>query len=164
MPWEEARRASDEAYSPKCVEVEFSEVGPGLREVASCLWWKRLPPLAEAGGRRSRSMRFLVTIDGSDIAGMPLERFVQVLDQMVVPGVEKLDQLEQEGRIHGGGYTAGRGGVFIIDADSSEEVDQLLTSLPHWPVVKVDVLPLISTSSLLERARTMRQRVQERVR
>jgi muconolactone delta-isomerase len=108
-------------------------------------------------------MRFLVTIDGSGIAGMPPERFVQVLDQMVVPGVEKLDQWEQEGKIHGGGYTAGRGGVFMIDADSSEEVDQLLTSLPHWPVVKVDVQPLISTSSLLERARAIRQRVQERV-
>ena len=57
------------------------------------------------------------------------------------------------------------GGVafLFIDADSSEEVDQLLTNLPHWPVLKVDVLPLISTSSLLERARAIRQRVQERV-
>ena len=109
-------------------------------------------------------MRFLVTLDGSDLAGMPPERLVQVLDQMVVPGVEKLDQWEQEGRIHGGGYTAGRGGVFMIDADSSEEVDQLVTSLPHWGMVKVVVLPLISTSSLVERARAVRQRVQERVR
>jgi muconolactone delta-isomerase len=108
-------------------------------------------------------MRFLVTIDGSNVAGMPPERFVQVLDQMIVPGVEKLAQWEQEGKIHGGAYTAGRGGVFIIDADSSEEVDQLLTSLPHWPVLKVDVLPLISTSSLLERALAIRERVQERV-
>jgi hypothetical protein len=82
---------------------------------------------------------------------------------MVVPGVEKLDQWEQEGKVHGGGWTAGRGGVFMIDADSSEEVDQLLTSLPHWAVLKVDVQPLISTSSLLERARAIRQRVQERV-
>jgi muconolactone delta-isomerase len=110
-------------------------------------------------------MRFLVTIDGSDIGvGMPPERLGQVLDQMVVPGVEKLAQLEQEGRIHGGGYTAARGGVFMIDADSSDEVDQLVTSLPHWGLVKVDVKPLISTSTMLERSRAMRQRYQERVR
>jgi muconolactone delta-isomerase len=108
-------------------------------------------------------MRFLVTLEGSGVAGTPPERLVQVLDQMIVPGVEKLAQWEQEGKIHGGAYVAGRGGVFIIDADSSEEVDQLLTSLPHWPVLKVDVLPLISTSALLERARAIRQRVQERV-
>ena len=109
-------------------------------------------------------MRFLVTIDGSGLAGMPPERLVQLLDQMIIPGVEKLAQWEQEGRVHGGAYTAGRGGVFMIDADSSEEVDQLVTSLPHWGLLKVDVLPLISTSSLVERARAVRQRVQERVR
>jgi muconolactone delta-isomerase len=109
-------------------------------------------------------MRFLVTIDGSDIGvGMPPERLGQVVDQMVVPSLEKLAQWEQEGRIHGGGYTAARGGVFMIDADSSEEVDQLVTSLPYWGLVKVDVKPLIPTSSLLERARAMRQRLQERV-
>jgi len=110
-------------------------------------------------------MRFLVTIDGSDIGvGMPPERLVQVVDQMVVPSLEKLAQWEQEGRIHGGGYTAARGGVFMIDADSSDEVDQLVTSLPYWGLVKVDVKPLISTSSLLERSRTMGQRLRERVR
>ena len=109
-------------------------------------------------------MRFLVTIEGSDaLVGMPPERLAQVMDQMVIPGVEKLAQWEQEGRIHGGGYTAARGGVFIVDADSSDEVDQLVTSLPHWGVVKVDVKPLISNSVLLERARGQRQRLQERL-
>src|SRR5687767_3847445 len=109
-------------------------------------------------------MRFLVTLDGSDLGvGMPPERLGQVMDQMLIPGIEKLAQWEQEGRIHGGGYTAARGGVFIIDADSSEEVDQLVTSLPHWGLIKVDVKPLISTTALLERARATRQRVQERV-
>ena len=109
-------------------------------------------------------MRFLVTLDGSDLGvGMPPERLGQVMDQMVIPGIEKLSQWEQEGRIHGGGYTAARGGVFIIDADSSEEVDQLVTSLPHWGLIKVDVKPLIATSSVLGRARVMRQRLQERV-
>jgi muconolactone delta-isomerase len=104
-------------------------------------------------------MRFLVTIDGSDVGvGMPPERLAQVQDQMVIPGVEQLARWEQEGRIHGGGYTAARGAVFVIDADSSEEVDQLVTGLPHWGLVKVDVKPLISASSMLERIRAMRQR------
>ena len=110
-------------------------------------------------------MRFLVTIDGTDLAvGMPPERLAQVVEQMVTPGLEKLVQWEQEGKIYGGGYTAARGGVFIMEADSSEEVDQLVTSLPHWGLVKVDVKPLISTSAMLERGRAVRQRLQERVR
>jgi muconolactone delta-isomerase len=66
--------------------------------------------------------------------------------------------------IHGGGYTAARGNVFVIEADSVEEVDQLVTSLPHWGLVQVDVKPLISHSTSLERARAMEQRLQERMR
>jgi len=110
-------------------------------------------------------MRFLVTIDGSDMAvGRSPEQLAKVVKQMVVPSLEQLAQWEQEGRVHGGGYTAARGGVFIMDADSSEEVEQLLTSLPYWGLVKVDVKPLISTGSMLERARTMGQRLQEQMR
>jgi muconolactone delta-isomerase len=109
-------------------------------------------------------MRFLVTLDGSDVAGMPPERLGQVLEQMVIPGIEQLGQWEQEGRIHGGGYPAGRGGVFMIDADSSEEVDQLVTSLPYWGIVKVEVKPLIPNSAVVERAWAIGQRLQERVR
>ena len=109
-------------------------------------------------------MRFLVTIDGSDIGvGMPPERLAQVVEQMVVPSMEKLVQWEQEGRVHGGGYTAARGGAFIMEADSSEEVDQLVTSLPHWGLVKVEVKPLISTGAMLERAEAVSQRLHERV-
>jgi muconolactone delta-isomerase len=120
-------------------------------------------------GKRKRKeeqeyMRFLITLDGSDMAvGRPPEQLGQVVEQMVVPSMEQLAQWEQEGRIHGGGYTAARGGAFIMDADSSEEVEQLLTSLPYWGLVKVEVKPLISTSSMLERARAMSQRLQERL-
>ena len=110
-------------------------------------------------------MRFLVTIDGSDIGvGMPPERLAQVVEQMVVPSLEQLGQWEQKGRIHGGGYTAARGGVFMMDADSSEEVEQLVTSLPYWGLVKVDVKPLIPTSVMVERGRRVSQRLQEGVR
>ena len=99
-------------------------------------------------------MRFLVHIDGSNVGvGMPPERIAQIREQMVVPGVEKLAQWEQEGKIHGGGYTGARGSVFVIEADSIEEVDQAVTSLPHWGLVKVDVKTLISMSHILERIR-----------
>ena len=109
-------------------------------------------------------MRFLVTIDGSEIGvGMSPERLAQVVEQMVVPSIEQLAQWEQEGKVYGGGYTAARAGVFIMEADSSEEVDQLLTSLPYWGLVKVDVKPLISTNAMLERAQAMSQRLRERV-
>jgi muconolactone delta-isomerase len=110
-------------------------------------------------------MRFLVTIDGSDIGvEMPPKQLVQVIDQMVIPSIEQLAQWDREGRIHGGGYTAARGVVFMIDADSSEEVDQLVSSLPYWGLVKIEVKPLISTSAMLERGRAMIKGLHERAR
>ena len=49
-------------------------------------------------------MRFLVNIDGSDMAvGRPPEQLAKVVEQMVVPSIEQLAQWEQAGRIHGGG-------------------------------------------------------------
>ena len=72
---------------------------------------------------------------------------------MVVPGVERLAQWEQEGKIHGGSFTGARGSAFVVEADSIEEVDQLVTSLPHWGLVKLDVKPLISIGHMLERIR-----------
>jgi muconolactone delta-isomerase len=51
-----------------------------------------------------------------------------------------------------------------MDADSSEEVEDLLTSLPYWGLVKVDVRPLISTGSMVVWARATGQRLQEQVR
>ena len=110
-------------------------------------------------------MRFLVTIDASDIgAGLPPEQIGQLAAQMVVPSLEQLAQWEQEGKIHGGGYAGARVSVFVIDADSPEEVDQLLASLPYFPIVKAEVKPLITIGALLERARAIEQGIQERVR
>jgi hypothetical protein len=64
----------------------------------------------EKGG--DRNMRFLVTIDGSDMSvGRPPEQLAKVVEQMVVPSIEQLDQWEQEG------FTAGaiplRGVAFL---------------------------------------------------
>ena len=120
--------------------------------------------LGEVEGGAEGVCDFWSLLDGSDIGvGMPPEHLGHIVEQMVVPSIEQLTQWEQEGRIYGGGYTAAKGGVFIMEADSSEEVDQLVTSLPHWGLVKVDVKPLISHSALLERARAMGQRLQERL-
>ncbi len=60
-------------------------------------------------------MRFLVTIDGSNLGvGMPPERLAQVVEQPFVSSIEQLAHWEQEGRIQGGAYTAAKGGVSLL--------------------------------------------------
>jgi hypothetical protein len=53
---DQALRARRRAvYSPECVEVEFSEVRTGLREMASCLRWKGLLIRRFRAGRKGGS-------------------------------------------------------------------------------------------------------------
>ena len=125
---------------------------------------ERPPRFTHKRVRKEERMRFLITIDGTNIeAGMPPEQLAPMVNRMVVPSLEQLAQWEQEGRIHGGGYAAARGGAFVMDADSPEEVDRLVASLPYFPLVKVDVTPLVPTSTLLERGRAIGQGLQERM-
>jgi hypothetical protein len=42
------------SYSPECVEGDFSEVRTRLRELASCLWWKRMPRFSSSGRKEQR--------------------------------------------------------------------------------------------------------------
>lgn len=64
----------------------------------------------------------------------------------------------------GGGPVGKRATVFIIDAASNEELNQLLVSLPMWNMMEVDVTPLRSfedgskqTRQSLERLKAGRQ-------
>ena len=106
-------------------------------------------------------MLFLVTAKFVEAGPLlPPEGFVQLLDQTILPSVETMAQWEEEGRIRGGVFSGQREGGFTIEADSAEELGQLLSSLPFWGVLKWDVKPLQSFRSVVERERGVRDQVQ----
>ena len=85
---------------------------------------------------------------------LPPESVLSFVEQLVIPSVEMLAQWEQEGRIRAGGVFPGeRAGVAVMEADSAEEVGQLLGSLPFWGQMKWEVRALQSLSSTVERER-----------
>jgi hypothetical protein len=99
-------------------------------------------------------MQLLVTVDGSEVgAGLPPEQAAQIREQLVGPSLEKLAQWEREGRIRGGILPGQRAGVWVVEAASPEEVDQLVASLPYWGVVKMQVQALMPVSGAIERNR-----------
>ena len=99
-------------------------------------------------------MQFLVTVDGSEVgAGLPPEQAAKMREQLVGPSLEKLAQWERDGRIRGGILPGQRAGVWVVEADSPEEVDQLVASLPYWGVVKMQVQALMPVSAAIERNR-----------
>jgi muconolactone delta-isomerase len=89
-------------------------------------------------------MRYLV--NGSTGPTSPMnEDMIELLEHFILPGFEALKRLESEGRILAGGIPVSeRAVVFIIDAQSNEELDQILRGLPFWSILEWQVTPLQS--------------------
>jgi hypothetical protein len=91
-------------------------------------------------------MRYLVTGSGGPSSPMR-EDMIDILENVVLPGFEALSKLEGENIILAGGVPAAeRAIIFIIDAQSNEELDQILRGLPFWSVLEWQISPLVSFS------------------
>jgi hypothetical protein len=73
------------------------------------------------------------------------EDMIDLLEHFVLPGFEALKRLESESRIVAGGVPVSeRAVVFIVDAQSNEELDQILRGLPFWSILEWQVTALQS--------------------
>ena len=106
-------------------------------------------------------MKYLVTMEliGSPPMTSPPE-LVQWLEQMVIPSEEAMIKLEADRKILAGGDLTGRrGSAIIMEAASNEELSRLLSSIPEWPLLKVDVTPLDSFKERLSQVRESLERL-----
>jgi hypothetical protein len=89
-------------------------------------------------------MRYLVTGSEGPGFGSP-EEALAVLEKGILPTFDALTKLEADKNIVAGGLPVGdRAFVFIAEAASNEELDQLLRGIPSWGVFKWQVTPLQS--------------------
>ena len=87
-------------------------------------------------------MKYLVVGSGGPGFASPKEA-VKVLEGVVLPSFDQLIRLEKEKIILAGGLPVGdRAFVFIIEASSNEELDQMLRKLPMWGSLDWQVTPL----------------------
>jgi muconolactone delta-isomerase len=91
-------------------------------------------------------MLFLVELDRINPGSTPTpEGGRTFIEQVIFPTLDRAEQLAAEGTILTGGVAVGQIAVrFIIEADSPEHVDRIVTSLPVWTVAETKVTPLIS--------------------
>jgi len=67
------------------------------------------------------------------------------IEQVISPTLARAEQLVAEKKILAGGAVVGRIALrFIVEADSSEEVDRLISSFLLWPAADARVTPLIT--------------------
>ena len=91
-------------------------------------------------------MLFLVELDHVKSGIMPTpEGGRAFIEQIIFPTLARAEQLEAERKILAGGPVAGRIALrLIMETDSSQDVDQIISSLPLWTVADTRVTPLIS--------------------
>lgn len=93
-------------------------------------------------------------------AGMSPQQMTQFIEQLVLPTMEIALKLEAQKKVLAGGNPVGtRGGVFIIEAASNTELDEILTSLPLWGVTETTVVPLESFKSRAATTRKMLEKL-----
>ncbi len=107
-------------------------------------------------------MQYLVTMNFVDPGPLlPPEQLVGMIRTMILPSLETLERLESEGGILGGGHPVGERAVaFIVEAESNDELDNLLGGLPFWGVLKTEVTPLQRFTGRLEATRQLLNRLE----
>lgn len=102
-------------------------------------------------------MLFIVFAEGQYIDPLsPTSSRVELLETMVIPGLEKLSASEGHYILAGGLISGTPNGVAIIDSPSSKELNDFLMSLPLWPTMKWKVHPLVTFA---ERAEFFKSRI-----
>jgi muconolactone delta-isomerase len=106
-------------------------------------------------------MLFLVELDHVKSGNLPTHEAGQAfIEQVIFPTLARAEQLMAEKRILSGGAVVGRISLrFIVDADSAEHVDRLITSLPVWPVAETRVTPLITLAERRTHVRHLLERL-----
>ena len=105
-------------------------------------------------------MQYLVTAEWVELGALlSPEQVSGIIDQTVGPSLEILAQWEEEGKIRGGIFPGERAGAWVFEADSSAELDGMLTTLPFWGQMKWHTRPLQTSRSKLEGQRELREQL-----
>lgn len=88
-------------------------------------------------------MQYLITLKGIDnaIAGPP-NVIVPVIENMILPTLKKLAELERDKKLTGGSFAGQREIAFVMDFPSNDEAGKFVMGLPWWPIHNCEVIPL----------------------
>ena len=97
-------------------------------------------------------MMFLVRGENIDSGYLiPPDQLFPVLEQRVVAGFQMLAARVAQGKAMGGVFPGERGGALILEAESFEELDAFMNSLPFFGFIKWDIKPLMPFSTIAEK-------------
>ncbi len=100
-------------------------------------------------------MKYLIVGSGGPGFASPKEA-IRVLEEIVLPSFDQLIGFEKKKKILAGGLPIGdRAFVFIAEASSNEELDQMLRQLPMWGSLDWEVSDLQTFSGRADQERSI---------
>jgi muconolactone delta-isomerase len=86
------------------------------------------------------------------------------IEQLIIPSLELCKKLEHEKKILAGGPANGAIRlVMIVSAESAQELDELIESLPIWPQMETTVTPLTSFNGRMVAVRPRLERLKAKL-
>lgn len=117
----------------------------------------------DAADMPAARQKYLVMGSGGPGFASP-EETLAVLEKGILPTFDALLKLETDRRILAGGLPLGdRAFVFILEASSNEEADQILREIPAWGVLKWEVKPLQSFEGRAKKERSVLAELKKRL-
>jgi len=109
-------------------------------------------------------MLFLVEMDHLKSLAPPTpEAGKDSVERIIFPTLERAEQLISEKKILAGGPVVGSVALrFIVESDSTEDLDSLLTSLPLWTVAETRVTSLITFSERRDHVQSLLAKLEAR--
>jgi hypothetical protein len=108
-----------------------------------------------AGTAPALADQFLVIATGGPGFTSPAEE-LEVLEKGILPHFDALLKLQADKKIVAGGLPVGeRAFVFILEAASNAEADEILRNLPAWGVLDWEVTPLQSIKARADKERSL---------
>ncbi len=112
-------------------------------------------------------MQYLVQLQlSSSSRPMSQKDGIDFIEKFILPTLELCKKLQEEKKILAGGPMSGAIAlVLIVNAESAQELDNLITSLPIWPRMETQVVPLTTFDarmhSLLPRIAELKAQLRE---
>ena len=98
-------------------------------------------------------MNYLVHLKLAERPATPQEGIV-FIEQFILPTLELCKKLEAQKKIVAGGPLSGAIALsLVVNAESAQELDDLISSLPVWPRMETTVTPLSSFDSRMQAVR-----------
>ena len=104
-------------------------------------------------------MNYLVHMKTAHRPASPQEG-TAFIEQRILPTLELCRKLEGERKIVAGGPVSGAIALFlIVAADSAQELDAVITSLPVWPLLETTITPLTTFDGRMHALRARLEQV-----